>query len=100
MGLWLEIVTLLIPGFNDSDDELRGLTEFLAGISPDIPWHLTAFHTDYKMTSPEDTTPRDLLRATKIGKEAGLRYDYAGTLPRSAGEWENQHRHTRGYSVS
>ena len=49
MGLWLEIVTLLIPGFNDSDDELRKLTEFVAGVSPDIPWHVTAFHGDYKM---------------------------------------------------
>ncbi len=52
MGLWLEIVTLLIPDFNDSDDELRRLTEFIAEISPDIPWHVTAFHADYKMTSP------------------------------------------------
>ena len=49
-GVWLEIVTLLIPGFNDSEDELRGLTTFLAGVSPDIPWHVTAFHPDYRMT--------------------------------------------------
>ena len=57
MGVWLEIVTLLIPGFNDSDDELKGLTDFLAGVSPDIPWHVTAFHKDYKMDDPENTTP-------------------------------------------
>ena len=57
MGLWLEIVTLLIPGFNDSVDELRRLTEFLAGISPDIPWHVTAFHTDYKMQGDGQPTP-------------------------------------------
>ncbi len=81
MGVWLEIVTLLIPGFNDSDDELRQLTAFLAGISPDIPWHVTAFHQDYKMTSPADTRPEDLLRAAAIGREAGLRYIYAGNLP-------------------
>ena len=99
MGLWLEIVTLLIPGFNDSDDELRGLTEFLAGISPDIPWHVTAFHKDYKMTSPEDTTPRDLLRATKIGKEAGLRYVYAGNLPGLVGDLENTHCHHCGETL-
>ena len=49
MGIWLEIVTLLIPGFNDGDDELQSLAEFLAGVSPDIPWHVTAFHQDYKM---------------------------------------------------
>jgi len=81
MGLWLEIVTLLIPGFNDSDDELRRLTDFLAGISPDIPWHVTAFHKDYKMDDPDDTRPEDLLRAAQIGKNAGLRYVYAGNLP-------------------
>ena len=52
MGIWLEIVTLLIPGFNDSDDELKRLTEFVASVSPDIPWHVTAFHGDYKMTEP------------------------------------------------
>ncbi len=56
MGIWLELVTLLIPGFNDSDDELKRLTEFVAGVSPDIPWHVTAFHGDYKMTDPGNTT--------------------------------------------
>jgi len=81
MGVWLEIVTLLIPGFNDSDDELHRLTDFLAGISAEIPWHVTAFHQDYKMTSPEDTTPDDLRRAAQIGKQAGLHYVYAGNLP-------------------
>src|SRR2546422_4056211 len=53
MGFWLEIVTLVIPGFNDSDDELTRLAEFLASVSADIPWHVTAFHKDYKMTDPE-----------------------------------------------
>ena len=64
MGLWLEIVTLLIPGFNDSPDELRRLTEFLAAISPDIPWHVTAFHGDYKMQgeNQRDTNAEDLLQ--------------------------------------
>jgi len=81
MGIWVEIVTLLIPGFNDSDPELRRLTEFLAGVSVDIPWHVTAFHRDYKMTSPEDTRPEDLARAAKIGRSAGLRYVYCGNLP-------------------
>ena len=61
MGLWLEIVTLLIPGFNDSNDELRQLTEFVASVSPDIPWHVTAFHADYKMNDQRDTTSEDLL---------------------------------------
>jgi pyruvate formate lyase activating enzyme len=81
IGFWLEIVTLLIPGFNDSDDELRRLAEFLANISPDIPWHVTAFHADYKMNDERDTTPDDLLRAAEVGRAAGLRYIYAGNLP-------------------
>jgi pyruvate formate lyase activating enzyme len=81
MGVWLEIVTLLIPGFNDGEDDLRKLTAFLAGVSHDIPWHVTAFHQDYKMTSPAATRPEDLLRAAAIGREAGLRYIYAGNLP-------------------
>jgi pyruvate formate lyase activating enzyme len=89
MGIWLEIVTLLIPGFNDSEAELRGLTGFLASVSPDIPWHVTAFHKDYKMDDPADTQPEDLLRAAKIGQEAGLRYIYAGNLPGSVGDLEN-----------
>jgi pyruvate formate lyase activating enzyme len=89
MGLWLEIVTLLIPGFNDSDDELHRLTEFIASVSPDIPWHVTAFHADYKMTAQRNTTPRDLLRAAEIGEQAGLRYIYAGNLPGRVGQYEN-----------
>src|SRR5271170_1577626 len=91
MGLWLEIVTLLIPGFNDSTDELRRLTEFLSGISPDIPWHVTAFHGDYKMQNDvaRDTRPEDLLRAVEIGTQSGLRYIYAGNLPGTVGPWEN-----------
>jgi pyruvate formate lyase activating enzyme len=91
MGLWIEIVTLLIPGFNDSDDELRRLTEFLVGISPDIPWHVTAFHGDYKMQNDvaRDTNSEDLLRAVEIGCQSGLRYIYAGNLPGGVGHWED-----------
>jgi len=91
MGLWLEIVTLLIPGFNDGADELRRLTGFLAGISPDIPWHVTAFHGDYKMQNDvaRDTCAEDLLRAIEIGRQSGLRYIYAGNLPSMVGHWED-----------
>ncbi len=91
MGVWLEIVTLLIPGFNDSEKELRGLTEFIACVSCDIPWHVTAFHKDYKMDDPADTQPQDLLRAAKIGGEAGLRFVYAGNLPARVGDLEDTH---------
>jgi pyruvate formate lyase activating enzyme len=89
MDIWLELVTLLIPGFNDSEEELRDLTEFIAGVSPDIPWHVTAFHQDYKMDSPRNTRADDLLRAAGFGKQAGLRYVYAGNLPGMVGDLEN-----------
>jgi pyruvate formate lyase activating enzyme len=91
MGFWLEVVTLVVPGFNESEDELRRLADFLASVSPDIPWHVTAFHKDYKMTDPGNTGPETLLQAAAIGREAGLRYVYAGNLPGSVGDLE----HTR-----
>ncbi|HSB16487.1 MAG TPA: AmmeMemoRadiSam system radical SAM enzyme [Bryobacteraceae bacterium] len=89
MGFWLEVVTLVVPGFNDSDDELRSIAEFLAGISQDIPWHVTAFHKDYKMLDPDNTPAETLTRAALIGRQAGLRYVYAGNLPGSVGELED-----------
>jgi len=67
------------------------LTEFIASVSPDIPWHVTAFHGDYKMQGEDqrDTTVEDLLHAAEIGHEAGLRYIYAGNLPGMVGRWED-----------
>ncbi len=91
MGFWVEIVTLLVPGFNDSDDELEKMTEFVVSVSPDIPWHVTAFHADYKMTSPGDTTAEMLLHASEIGRASGLRFVYAGNLPGSVGGLEDTH---------
>jgi pyruvate formate lyase activating enzyme len=89
MGLWVEIVTLTIPGFNDSNEELWDAARFLAGVSKDIPWHVTAFHKDYKMTDPDNTDANTLLRAAEIGHEAGLRFVYAGNLPGQVGEYED-----------
>ena len=93
MGIWLEIVTLLIPGFNDSEDELNKLTSFVAGVSQDIPWHVTAFHKDYRMNDPENTTPEMLMRAADIAHRNGLRYVYAGNLPGRVGDLENTRCH-------
>ena len=90
-GVWVEIVTLLVPGFNDGEAEIRGLTQFLAGVSPDIPWHVTAFHQDYRMTDAANTTAAMLLRAAAIGREAGLRFVYAGNLPGRVGDLEHTH---------
>ncbi|MEE9325036.1 MAG: AmmeMemoRadiSam system radical SAM enzyme [Dehalococcoidia bacterium] len=89
MGFWMEIVTLVIPGFNDSNEELERATQFLAEISLDIPWHVTAFHQDYKMTDPDNTSASTLIRAATIGQEAGLKYVYAGNLPGRVGTYEN-----------
>jgi len=88
LGLWVEVVTLVVPGFNDSSEELWEAARFLAGISADIPWHVTAFHKDYRMTDPEDTPARTLIRAADIGREAGLRYVYAGNLPGRVEDYE------------
>ncbi len=78
---WIEVVTLVVPGFNDSDAELTDIARFLAGLSRDIPWHVTAFHKDYKMTDPDNTPAATLQRAATIGVAEGLRYVYAGNLP-------------------
>ena len=85
MKFWLEIVTLIIPGFNDSPDELRDMAQFLVSVSPDIPWHVTAFHKDYKMMDPDPTTATQLMEAAEIGLKAGLRYVYAWGIYR--GKW-------------
>ncbi|MFW9856560.1 MAG: radical SAM protein [Candidatus Thorarchaeota archaeon] len=90
-GMWLEIVTLIVPSFNDSDEELQQIAEFIANISPDIPWHVTAFHKDYKMTDPDNTSVETLVRAAKIGEKTGLNYVYAGNLPGQVGKFS----HTR-----
>jgi pyruvate formate lyase activating enzyme len=89
MGFWLEVVTLVIPGFNDSAEEIRDIARFLAGVSPDIPWHVTAFHEDYKMSGNGNTSAATLLRAAETGRSEGLNFVYAGNLPRSVGDWEN-----------
>jgi len=89
IGIWVEIVTLTIPGFNDSPEELRDIAEFLVSVSPDIPWHVTAFHQDYRMTEPEDTPVATLLRAAEIGYKAGLHYVYAGNIPGAVRNFEN-----------
>ena len=91
LGIWLEVVTLVVPNFNDSNEELWDMARFLAEISPNIPWHVTAFHRDYKRQSGENTSVESLLRAADIGREAGLNYIYAGNVHGLAGEYETTH---------
>ncbi|NLE50008.1 MAG: radical SAM protein, partial [Chloroflexi bacterium] len=88
-GIWLEVLTLIVPGFNDSTDELYDAARYIASISVDIPWHVTAFHPDYKMMDTPPTTAATLVRAAEIGAEAGLRYVYAGNLPGRCEDWED-----------
>jgi len=88
-GFWVEIVTLVIPGFNDTDAELSGMAKFLAGISPDIPWHVTAFHPDYKMTDPARTPAATLIRAYDVGRAAGLKFVYPGNCHGGVGDREH-----------
>jgi pyruvate formate lyase activating enzyme len=93
-GFWVEIVTLVIPGFNDDPDELRRAADFLAGVDPLMPWHVTAFHPDYKMTDGyRRTTVDDLMRIVEYAEQAGLKYIYPGNLPGQVGEWENTRCH-------
>jgi pyruvate formate lyase activating enzyme len=85
-GVWVEVTTLIIPGHNDDEEELRDIARFLVGISPDIPWHVTGFYPTYKLTDARPTPVDTLTRAREIGLEEGLRYVYQGNRPGSGGE--------------
>jgi pyruvate formate lyase activating enzyme len=88
-GIWVEVVTLVVPGHNDSTEELRDIASFLVSVSPDLPWHVTAFHPDYRMGDKEPTSVHALLRAAEIGASEGLHFVYAGNLPGVVRSWEN-----------
>ncbi|MBN1398600.1 MAG: AmmeMemoRadiSam system radical SAM enzyme [Bacteroidetes bacterium] len=89
-GKWIEVVTLIVPGMNDSDEELTDMAKFICSVSPDIPWHVTAYHQDYKMNAKEDFTPTAaLIRAAEIGYKEGLHYVYTGNLPGQTRNYEN-----------
>jgi pyruvate formate lyase activating enzyme len=81
MGVWLEITTLLIPGRNDGEEELRSLASFLASVSADIPWHVSRFHPTYRLIDVPPTPLASMERALRIGQEEGLHYVYAGNVP-------------------
>ncbi len=89
LGLWVEVVTLVVPDFNDDPQELWDTARFLASISRDIPWHVNAYHPDYHMIDRPNTPAKTLQTAAEIGQEAGLNYVYAGNLPGRVGSLEN-----------
>jgi len=96
-GIWVEVVTLLVPGFNDTEEEIRKMAEFLVSVSPDIPWHCTGYYHAYKIeSSTQRTSAKTLIRAAGIGKQAGLHYVYAGNRPGEVGDWENTYCHPCG----
>jgi pyruvate formate lyase activating enzyme len=80
-GIWIEITTLVIPGHNDSIEELKDIARFIRSVGEDIPWHVTRFHPTYKLTDQPRTPLATLKRAQQIGIEAGLRYVYEGNIP-------------------
>jgi pyruvate formate lyase activating enzyme len=86
LGVWVEITTLIIPGLNDSEDELRKLAEFIVTLGPETPWHISRFHPMYKMLDRSATSVGILERTRKIGIETGLRYVYTGNVPGDEGE--------------
>jgi pyruvate formate lyase activating enzyme len=93
-NMWVEIVTLVVPSFSDDTDDLKRMADFLASVDPLMPWHMTAFHPDYKMTDGyRSTTVEDLMQIVEFGKAAGLKYMYPGNLPGQVGEWENTRCH-------
>jgi pyruvate formate lyase activating enzyme len=81
MGVWVEVTTLLIPGQNDGEEELRALASFLVRVSPDIPWHVSRFYPSYRLLDVPPTPVASLERALTVGREAGLRYIYVGNIP-------------------
>ncbi len=89
LGIWVEVVTLVVPGFNDDPEELWDAARYIASVSPDIPWHVTAYHPDYKMLDNPATPISTLQTAADIGQEAGLNYVYAGNIPGRVGSLEN-----------
>ena len=86
LGVWVEVTTLIIPGLNDGEEELRHIAHFVKGIGPEVPWHVTRFYPAYKYLDRPPTPVATLRQAREIGLEEGLRYVYEGNLPGEGGE--------------
>ncbi len=96
LGVWVEVTTLIIPGHNDSDEDLADITRFLVSVDPSIPWHVSRFYPTYKLTDAPSTPLETLRRAAEIGKSAGLKYIYEGNVP---GEGETTFCPSCGHAV-
>lgn len=92
LGVWLEVTTLVIPGVNDSDEELRDIARFVRSVGEEVPWHVSKFYPAWRMLDVPVTPVETLRRAAAIGREAGLRYVYEGNVPGEQGENTNCYR--------
>ena len=81
-GIWVEVTTLVIPGENDSDEELRDIARFIVSVGKEVPWHISRYHPDFKYAEngPDSTPVETIEKAKKIGKEEGLKYVYPGNI--------------------
>jgi pyruvate formate lyase activating enzyme len=86
LGIWVEVTTLIIPTLNDTKDELRKIARFILSVSPEIPWHVSAFYPTYQMLDKPRTSPETIRQAREIGLQEGLRYVYSGNIPGEEGE--------------
>jgi pyruvate formate lyase activating enzyme len=86
LGIWVEVTTLLVPGLNDSDQELRDIARFIRNLGPETPWHISRFYPTYRLTSVPPTPVESIRHARRIGLEEGLHYVYTGNLPGDEGE--------------
>jgi pyruvate formate lyase activating enzyme len=86
LGVWVEVTTLIIPDYNDSEEDLRNIAEFIKSVDPFMPWHVTQFYPTYLLTDKPRTPIKTLRRARDIGFETGLKYVYEGNVPGEGGE--------------
>ena len=86
LGIWVEVTTLIIPGYNDDEEQLKGIADFIVNLGAEIPWHVTAFYPTHELKDAPFTSARILRRARQIGIDAGLRYVYEGNIPGEGGE--------------
>jgi pyruvate formate lyase activating enzyme len=86
LGIWVEVTTLLIPGLNESEEELLDLAGFILSLGAETPWHVSRFHPRYRMTEKPQTPAASIRRAIRIGKSVGLKYVYSGNIPGDGGE--------------
>jgi len=97
LGVWLELTTLIIPTYNDSEDFLKWAAGFIKSVSADIPWHVTQFYPTYKLLDQPRTPIKVLRMARDIGLKAGLKYVYEGNVPGEGGE--NTYCHSCGEAL-